>query len=181
MSIDGNHGGTFFGVQGGRPSDLFDAFVLNPKDGSVVKDDDAWVKATAGFMDRFGLSQAVRKNADMINAMDKPIETISTINAEYATIAATLVGAYRAKYDLFCRLGFSEEEAKREADAYITPLIGAEIRILKIKYPYTFDLGTKDGSKKKKWQKKFAKSILDQSEQGQKIKNAEEIINQVTV
>ena len=104
------------------------------------------------FLSRFGVSNAIRRNADMINTISHPDQVVTAINDAYNAIGAKLSIEYRRVYVDLTNLGVSPEEARARADNYIAPILKAELKLLKIRFPFSFG--------KDKSEKGLAKGVL---------------------
>jgi hypothetical protein len=133
-------------------------------DRTAVAGDQQMRAVTEAFLQRFGLSFAIRKNVDMMQSLTQPTMKIAQINRAYQQIAAKLVVFYRAKYRELANMGFSTAEARVAADKYITPMIAGELEMMRLRYPYSFGGGGGGKKKSKGGGKQLKGAMLRQAE-----------------
>ena len=118
------------------------------------------------FMARFGIGKKIRRNVDMVRAINNPEGTVNAVNQAYYELTGTLTLAYRRVYGQLIAMNYSKEEAQARADAYIIPILQAEMKLMKARFPYTFG---------KKKEGKLGKQLMKHSE-----KHRESVIGRQT-
>lgn len=108
--------------------DLFAAKKLGEVYGGAIGD----------FMTRFGLRAVVQRNLNVVNALVDPKASVDQINYEYFKMAENLGEMYQNYYAELVNQGVPSGYAQQSADEYILPLVEAQLRILELKFPFSF-------------------------------------------
>jgi len=88
------------------------------------------------FATRFGLARYAQNSNDLANALRNPAAQLELVNQKLGDITSTLNTQYKNYVKNLRKLYLPEEEIFARADAYIRPLLAAELDILKLNYPY---------------------------------------------
>lgn len=112
----------------------WDAFIS-----SAEADDKDAVARTKAFSERFGIKAHMLRSDDLAKTLSSPSAQMEQINAELGYLSYEMGLIYAKKYEEFLTLGYGEDKAMEMADEYITGMINEELKILKRKYPYSFN------------------------------------------
>lgn len=93
---------------------------------------------TDEFMTRFGLTAIAKRNSNVMDMLTRPGYAVAQINREYYALAQRLWRAYNFYYQQLLIEGIPKGYAQQAADEYILPQIDAELKLMELKYPYTF-------------------------------------------
>lgn len=88
------------------------------------------------FATRFGIARYAQNSNDLANALRNPADQLKLVNQKLGDITSTLNTSYKNYVASLRTLYLPEEEIFARADAYIRPLLAAEMDILKLNYPY---------------------------------------------
>jgi len=130
-----------------RPSEAFTGYAglntpataewqLDPS--GVPKVAEGAAPALNEFMSRFGLQAVVKRNANLLETLQHPEETVRKMNGEYYLMASELATMYNTYYNELLVQGVSSMEATAKSDEYIKPLITSRLQLLALKFPYNF-------------------------------------------
>lgn len=94
--------------------------------------------ATDEFMTRFGLKAIAKRNDNVLDMLTRPAYAIQEINREYYVMSSQLWEHYNTYYNQLLEQGIPKGYAQQASDEFILPIIDAQLKILELKYPYTF-------------------------------------------
>jgi len=105
------------------------------KTGKVASDVDV---GTDEFMTRFGLQAVVKRNQNILKTLVNPSGAVMEINDTYKALAKESAEIYRTYFQELIQQGVPEGIAQSAADEYILPFVEGQLKLMELKYPYTF-------------------------------------------
>lgn len=94
---------------------------------------------TDAFENRFGIGSHLLRTEDIAETIKAPGVRLELIIAEFDFMSFKLSNIYAEKHEEFLTLGFDELKSTELTDEYVNALLNEELKILKRKYPYSFD------------------------------------------
>lgn len=93
-------------------------------------------KARLAFANRYGLSAYASNAHGLADALASPAQQLKNVNARLGDVVTKLTGLYENYVASLRTLYVPEDMIYAKADAYIRPLMAAEMDLLRMQYPY---------------------------------------------
>jgi hypothetical protein len=93
-------------------------------------------RARLAFANRYGLSAYASNAEGLADALASPAQQLKNVNARLGDVVTKLTGLYENYVASLRTLYVPEDIIYAKADAYIRPLMAAEMDILRMEYPY---------------------------------------------
>ena len=99
---------------------------------------DDWIQATQELQSRLNITDTIRTTEDMIETIQSPEKKLRLVLEEIKLISTDMAVYWAKSYNEFVQLGDPPIVASARADQYVLPMLKERMKILKIRYPYSF-------------------------------------------
>ena len=100
--------------------------------------DDDIKDATHEMMSRLNMTDTIRATEDMIETISAPDKKLKLVLEEIKLISTDMASYWSRAYNEFIQLGDVATVASARADQAVLPLLKERMKVLKIRYPYSF-------------------------------------------
>lgn len=100
--------------------------------------EEGYVQASKEFQSRFNMTDTLRATEDMIETIDNPSGKLKLVQKEIELISREMAVQWSKSYQEYLQLGDVPLVASSRADQAVLPLLKERMKVLKIRYPYSF-------------------------------------------